>query len=99
MAVAETVVLGFSAAVCVLLGYMIRYRGAVGLIAGYNPGDLPPAEEDSLARDASRVTFVAAALIVAAIVQEWTRPVPGFWTGFTGIVFALSGWVVWKYNR
>ncbi len=98
MAVAETVVLGSSAAVCGLLGYVIRYREMVGLIAGYNPGDLPPAEEANLARDASRVTFVAAALILAAIIQEWTRPVPGFWAGFTGVLFALSGWVVWKYN-
>ncbi len=99
MVVAETVILGFSAALCGLLGYAIRYRKKVGLIAGYERGDLPPAEEASLTRDASRVTFVAAAFMIVAIVQLWTQPIPGFWTGFTVILLGLSGWIVWKYNR
>ncbi|WP_048076959.1 hypothetical protein, partial [Halorubrum sp. AJ67] len=75
MALASTLPYAFPIGVCLLLAWAIRFRGAVGLIAGYD-GDLLPEREAELARDAAVILVIAAAAVGLLAVDAWTDAVP-----------------------
>ncbi len=87
-------------ALLVGLGSAIDRGGAVGLIAGYRAGELPPEREDELARDVRNVLFVTALSLVPLLVQFAGRDLPA--VVHAGVPVAvplvLSGWLVWKWN-
>jgi Ca2+/Na+ antiporter len=77
------------------LGYRIRYRGDVHLIAGYRAG--APADAEALARVIGSVVLVVAAVTVfAGLIYPTLIISPGaevtYWFGYTAIVLILSGY-------
>jgi hypothetical protein len=79
------------------LGYRIRYRGDVHLIAGYR-GDAP-ADAEALSRVVGRVVLVVAAVtVLAGLIYPMLVVSPGaevtYWSGYTAIVLVLSGYAV-----
>jgi hypothetical protein len=79
------------------LGYRIRYRGDVHLIAGYQ--DSAPADAEALSRVVGRIVLVVAAVTVfAGLTYPMLIISPGaevtYWCGYTAIVLILSGYAV-----
>ncbi|MFP4627535.1 MAG: hypothetical protein ACLFMX_00940 [Halobacteriales archaeon] len=68
---AETAVIGFLILLLLLLAWTIGLGGAVGLIAGYQQGDLPPDREQRLVRR------VQVALLAVAITNTPRSSTPG----------------------
>ena len=97
MALASTLLPAVSIALLLLLAWAIRYRGQVGLIAGYD-GGLPPEREAELARDAAAVLVVAAAAAGLLVVDAWTGAVPRPGLSVTLLIVAAVAWFLWKWN-
>ncbi|ELZ33753.1 hypothetical protein [Halorubrum distributum] len=97
MALASTLLSAVPIALLLLLAWAIRYRGKVGLIAGYD-GDLPPEREAELARDAARVLVVAAAATSLLIVDAWTGSVPRPDVLVTVAIVVAVTWFLYKWN-
>ncbi|PHQ46772.1 hypothetical protein DJ68_05460 [Halorubrum sp. C3] len=97
MALASTLLSAVSVALLLLLAWAIRYRGKVGLIAGYD-GDLSPDREAELARDAARVLVVAAAATSLLVVDAWTGAVPRPDLLVTLLIAVAVAWFLWKWN-
>jgi hypothetical protein len=79
------------------LGYRIRYRGDVHLIAGYRGGETTDAED--LSRVVGRsVLVVATVTLLAGLTYPMLIISPGaevtYWTGYTAIVLIVSGYAV-----
>jgi hypothetical protein len=84
------------------LGYRIRYRGDVRLIAGYQGGT--PADAEALSRVVGRVVLgVAAVSVLAGLMYPILAISPGaevtYWSGYTAIVVILSGYAVLTSRR
>jgi hypothetical protein len=84
------------------LGYRIRYRGDVHLIAGYQGGT--PADAEALSRVVGRVVLgVAAVSVLAGLIYPTLSISPGteatYWSGYTAIVLLLSGYAVLTSRR
>ena len=97
MALASTLLSAVPVALLLLLAWAIRYRGKVGLIAGYD-GGLSPEREAELARDAARVLVVAAAATSLLVVDAWTGAVPRPGLLVTVAIVAPVAWFLWKWN-
>jgi hypothetical protein len=83
------------------LGYRIRYRGDVHLIAGYR-GDAP-ADAEALSRVVGRVVLVVAAVtVLAGLIHPMLVISPGaeltYWSGYTAIVLILIVIIVSQYR-
>jgi hypothetical protein len=83
------------------LGYRIRYRGDVHLIAGYR-GDAP-ADAEALSRVVGRVVLVVAAVtVLAGLIHPMLVIGPGaeltYWSGYTAIVLILIVIIVSQYR-
>jgi hypothetical protein len=76
MALIATVSTIATMGVLVAFGWAIDSRGAVGLIAGYDPGDLPPKRERELARDVRNVLVASAVLCLPLLVDYWILTLP-----------------------
>ncbi|MBB6645610.1 DUF3784 domain-containing protein [Halobellus sp. MBLA0160] len=79
------------------LGYRIRYRGDVHLIAGYRGG--APTDAEALSRVVGRVVLVVAAVtVLAGLIYPMLIISPSaevtYWSGYTAIVLVLSGYAV-----
>ena len=79
------------------LGYRIRYRGDVHLIAGYRAGE--PADAEELSRVVGRsVLVVAAVTVFAGLAYPMLMIGPGaevsYWAGYTAIILVVSGYAV-----
>jgi len=84
------------------LGYRIRYRGDVHLIAGYQGGT--PADAEALSRVVGRVVLAVAAVSVLAglmypILAISSGAEVTYWSGYTAIVLLLSGYAVLTSRR
>lgn len=84
------------------LGYRIRYRGDVHLIAGYRDG--VTADTEALSRAVGRVVLVVAALTVLAgliypVLNTGSAAAVTYWSGYTAIVLVLSGYAVVASRR
>jgi hypothetical protein len=100
MSVVGTVVTAGTIAVLVVFALAIGRGNAVGLIAGYQKGDLPPEEEAELARDVRNLLLVVSLSLVPLLVHVTVRELPtAVHTGLPTVVsVVLVGWVVWKWN-
>ena len=79
------------------LGYRIRYRGDVHLIAGYRAGE--PADAEELSRVVGRSVLVVAVItVLAGLTYPMLIISPGaevsYWTGYTIIILMISGYAV-----
>ena len=79
------------------LGYRIRYRGDVHLIAGYRAGE--PTDAEELSRVVGRSVLIAAAVtVLAGLTYPMLIISPGaevtYWAGYTAIVLIVSGYAV-----
>ena len=78
------------------LGYRIRYRGDVHLIAGYQGGT--PADAEALSRVVGREVLVVAVSVLAGLTYPMLVISPGaevtYWSGYTAIILILSGYAV-----
>ena len=77
------------------LGYRIRYRGDVHLIAGYQGGT--PADAEALSRVVGRVVLgVAAVSVLAGLIYPTLAISPSaevtYWSGYAAVVLILSGY-------
>lgn len=99
MAVGKTILVGFCIGVCLLLGWAISRRGAVGLIAGYQEGDLPPEREQELVTDIHNLLWAVAVLFSLTIIDEWTRPLPYDGILVLALIVLLAGRIIWKYRK
>ncbi|ELZ58970.1 MULTISPECIES: hypothetical protein [Halorubrum] len=97
MALAATLLYAFPIGLCLLLAWAIRYRGAVGLIAGYD-GDLSPEREAALARDTALVLVAAAAGVGVLAIDSRTDAVPRPDLLTTLAVVVPTAWLLWKWN-
>lgn len=97
MALTSTLLSAVPVAVCLLLAWVIRARGKVGLIAGYD-GGLPPEREAELARDAAAVLVVTAAATSLLVVDAWIGAVPRPGLLVTVAIAAAVAWFLWKWN-
>ena len=84
------------------LGYRIRYRGDVHLIAGYQGGT--PADAEALSRVVGRVVLAVAAVSVLTGLTYPTLAISlgaevTYWSGYTAIVAILSGYAVLSSRR
>lgn len=86
--------------VLVVLALAIGRGSAVGLIAGYRQGDLPPEKETELARDVQNLLLVVSLSFVPLVVHFAVRDLSTVvHTGVPTIVsLALVGWLLWKWN-
>lgn len=98
MAIGETVVLSFVAALCLLFAWAIGRHGEVDLIAGYRSGQYPPDRERELAADMRNLLLVVTGLLVVQIVDAWTGLVPRAGTLLVVVTAGLLGWIAWKHN-
>ncbi|MFP4590332.1 MAG: hypothetical protein ACLFM8_02550 [Halobacteriales archaeon] len=76
---AETAVIGFLILLRLLLAWTIGLGGAVGLIAGYQQGDLPPDREQRLVRRVQVALLAVAITYTLPVVDTWTGVVPYAW--------------------
>lgn len=79
------------------LGYRIRYRGDVHLIAGYRDG--MSADTEALSRAVGRAVLAVAAVTVFAgllypVLNSGSDVAVIYWSGYTVIVLVLSGYAV-----
>jgi membrane associated rhomboid family serine protease len=97
-----TATLVLSGVVTGWLGYRIRYRGDVRLIAGYRSG--MRADTETLTRVVGRVVLaVAAVTVLAGLLYPVLSidPADGvtYWAGYTIVVVILSGYAVLTARR
>lgn len=100
MSVVGIVVTAGTIAVLVAFALAIGRGNAVGLIAGYQKGDLPSEEEAELARDVRNLLLIVSLSLVPLLVHFAVRELPtAVHTGLPTVVsVVLIGWLVWKWN-
>jgi cytochrome c biogenesis factor len=84
------------------LGYRIRYRSDVSLIAGYD--DEISADAEALSRVIGRVVLAVAAITVLSgllypVVEGGPIDAGLYWVGYTVIIVVLSGYAVFASQR
>jgi hypothetical protein len=100
MSVVGIVVTVGTMAVLVAFALAIARGNAVGLIAGYQQGDLPPEKETELARDVRNLLLVVTLSLVPLLVHFAVRELPAaVHTGLpTVVLVVLLAWLLWKWN-
>ena len=86
MSAGSPLLLAVAAGFVGLLGVLIKYAGAVRLIAGYDPDRVT--DEAGLAAFIGTNTLYVAALLMSVAVVEYTDPFDG--TAVVWIVFTIS---------
>lgn len=88
-------------AMALLVGFALLIdRGDVGLIAGYQAGDLPPDREDEFARDVRNVLLGIAVSQVPLVVHLAVRElhVALYLGAPVAVALGLVGWLLWRWN-
>lgn len=70
----------------------------MGLIAGYQKGDLPPEREQELATDIRNLLWTVAILLSLPLIDEWTEQIPYNGVLILVLIVLLVGRIIWKYR-
>lgn len=80
------------------VGYLIRYRGMVGLVAGYDPDEVT--DDEGLANLVGGVALAVGAATVLVGVLDYRGVADGvLWYGYGALVVGAAGLMVVGSNR